>query len=50
VITGVNIPDMIQIIKEHGLVAVPVDFNIDTMHPTSFDEIKAACTDKVIIY
>jgi hypothetical protein len=45
---GINIPDMVQIIKEHGLVPIPVDYNLDTMHPTSFDDVRSAITDKVI--
>jgi len=44
---GINIPDMVQIIKEHGLVPVPVDYDLETMAPKSFDEVKAAITDKV---
>jgi perosamine synthetase len=47
VMMGINIPDMVQIIKEHGLVPVPVDYDIETMSPKSFDEIKEAITDKV---
>lgn len=46
---GVNIPDMIQIIKEHGLIPVPVDYNIDTMTPNNWDDVKALTTDKVRI-
>ena len=45
--TGINIPDMINIVKEHGLVPIPVDFNLDTMSPISWNEVKAAFTDKV---
>jgi hypothetical protein len=45
---GINIPDMVQIIKEHGLVPIPVDYNLDTMHPKSFDDVRSAITDKVI--
>lgn len=44
---GVNIPDMIQIIKEHGLIPVPVDYNIDTMTPNNWDDVKALTTEKV---
>ena len=29
--TGVNIPDMVRIIEEHGCVPVPVDLDLDTM-------------------
>ena len=45
---GVNIPDMIQIIKEHGLIPVPVDYNFDTMTPNNWDDIKNLTTEKVI--
>lgn len=45
---GINIPDMVQIIKEHGLVPVPVDYDLDTMSPISFDEVKNAINEKVI--
>lgn len=44
---GINIPDMIQIVKEYGCVPVPVDYNLNTMAPESWDEIKATFTDKV---
>ena len=44
---GVNIPDMIQIIKEHGLIPVPLDYNIDTMTPNNWDDVKALTSDKV---
>ena len=47
---GVNIPDMIQIIKEHGLIPVPVDYNIDTMTPNNWDDVKALTSDKVRIH
>jgi perosamine synthetase len=45
VMTGVNIPDMLRIIKEHGLVAVPVDLDLATLAP-SLDDIKRATTPK----
>jgi perosamine synthetase len=45
--TAVNIPDMIQIVKEHGLVPVPLDLNLDTMEPISVDALKQAITPKV---
>ena len=44
---GINIPDMVQIIKEHGLIPVPVDYDLETMSPKSIEEIKEAVTDKV---
>lgn len=46
---GINIPDMIQIIKEHGLIPVPVDFNLDTMTPNNWDDVKNLTTDKVSV-
>lgn len=48
--TGINIPDMVQIMKEHSLVPVPVDFDLTTMAPKSFDDVKAAITDKVRLF
>ena len=35
--------------KEHGLVPIPVDYDLETMAPRSFDEIKNAITEKVKI-
>jgi len=43
--TGINIGDMIQIIKDHGLVPIPVDLDLYTMAP-SLEQIKAATTEK----
>ena len=40
--TGINIPDMVQIVREHGLVIVPVDLNMRTL------EIKEATLKKAI--
>lgn len=37
---GINIPDMIKIVEEHGLIAVPVDYDLDTMSPKNLDDIK----------
>jgi perosamine synthetase len=45
IMTGVNIPDMLRIIKEHGLVAVPVDLDLATLAP-SLDDIKRATNPK----
>lgn len=39
---------MINIVKEHGLIPVPVDFNLETMSPKSWEEVKEAVNDKVI--
>lgn len=43
---GINIPDMIQIVKEHSLVPVPIDYNLDTMGVNNWDDIKQATTEK----
>lgn len=45
--TAINIPDMVQIVKEHGLVPVPLDLNLDTMAPLSVDLLKEVITPKV---
>lgn len=47
--TAVNIPDMITIVKKHGLVAVPLDLNPETMAPASVDAMKELITEKVIL-
>ena len=46
---GINIPDMIQIVKEHGLIPVPIDYNIETMSILNFNDIKEATSEKVSI-
>ncbi len=45
--TAVNIPDMYQIVKEHGLIPVPFDFDLDTMHPAGVDVFKGLLSSKV---
>jgi len=46
--TSINIPDMVQIVKEYGLVPVPVDINIETTAPT-LEDIKEVMSPKVIL-
>lgn len=46
--TGINIPDMINIVKRHGLVPVPLDLDPDTMAPVSVEAMTALITPKVI--
>ena len=36
-LSGVTIPDMARIVREHGLVPVPVDIALDTLFPTPRD-------------
>jgi hypothetical protein len=46
---GINIPDMIKIVQEHGLIPVPIDYDLDTMAPKNFEDIRTLTTDKVCI-
>lgn len=43
--TALNIPDMVRIVEDHGLVPVPVDVDPYTLAPT-VEAVKAATTDK----
>jgi len=45
--TGITIPDMVRIVKDHGLVPVPVDLSPDTMQP-DLEQIKAATSEKTV--
>lgn len=45
--TGANIPDMVQIVQEHGCVPVPIDLDMDTFAPP-MDQVKAALSDKTV--
>jgi perosamine synthetase len=36
-LSGVTIPDMARIVREHGLVPVPVDIALETLFPTALD-------------
>lgn len=36
-LSGVTIPDMARIVREHGLIPVPVDIALDTLFPTPLD-------------
>ena len=44
--TSINIPDMVRIVKEHGLIPVPVDINLETTAP-SIEDLKSVITAKV---
>jgi len=44
--TGINIPDMVYIVRSHGYHPVPVELNLETLAPMSLDHIKARVTDK----
>jgi len=43
--TAVNIPDMVKMIRAHGLVPVPVDISDETLGPST-EDFKNAFTDK----
>lgn len=45
--TAVNLPDMVQMVREHGLVPVPLDINPLTMAPFGTDSLKKLITPKV---
>jgi dTDP-4-amino-4,6-dideoxygalactose transaminase len=43
---GINIADMIQIVKEHGLGPIPIDYNLETMGVNNWNDIKEAKNEK----
>ena len=43
--TGMNIPDMVKIIKEHGCVPIPVEISLSTLQP-SVEDIKRSISPK----
>lgn len=45
--TSVNLPDMVRIFKEHGLVPVPLDLDPRTMAPVSVEKFKELISPKV---
>jgi perosamine synthetase len=47
IMTSINIPDMSQIVREYGLIPVPVDLDLATTAPR-IEEVRAAITAKVI--
>lgn len=46
--TAVNLPDMVQMVREHGLVPVPLDIDPRTMAPFRVEDFKKLITPKVI--
>ena len=38
--TGLNIPDMVRIVKEHGLVPIPVVISLETLKPKVEDILR----------
>lgn len=47
VVTAVNIPDMTKVIREHGLVPVPIDIHLDTL-AADLDELEKAINSKTV--
>ena len=45
--TGINIPDMVTLVKSHGLIPVPIDVDPETMYPDSPEIVKGLITEKV---
>jgi len=45
--TSVNLPDMVRIFKEHGLIPVPLDLDPRTMAPISTDKFRELISPKV---
>lgn len=46
IMTSVNLPDMVQLIREHGLIPVPLDLDPRTMGPVSLEKMKELITPK----
>ena len=46
-LTAVNIPDMLKVIREHGLIPVPVDITYDTLFSTG-EQVEKAITSKTV--
>ena len=47
IIAAVNIPDMVKVLREHGIVPVPVDIAFDTLFPKACD-VEIAITKKTV--
>lgn len=43
--TAVNIPDMVKVIRSHGLVPIPVELSVESMGP-SIEDFKKAFTPR----
>ena len=44
--TSINIPDMVQIVREYGSIPVPVDIDLATTAP-KLEDIKSVVTPRV---
>lgn len=45
--TAINIPDMVQIVQEHGLIQVPLDIDPKNLRPFSVESFEKLITPKV---
>lgn len=50
IFTGVNIPDMVRIVKEHGLVPVPFDIDPRTMCPIEPEALAKLISPKTKVF
>ena len=48
IMTGINIPDMVRVATDHGLVPVPLELNLKTMAPVGVDAFKNLITKKTV--
>jgi len=48
--TAVNIPDMVRVVKEHGLIPVPFDVDPRTMAPNPPEELRKLISAKVTYF
>lgn len=44
--TSINIPDMVQVAREYGLIPIPVDIDLSTTAP-KLEDLKAVVTPNV---
>lgn len=47
IMTSVNLPDMVRMVKEHGLIPVPLDLDPRTMGPISVEKMRELVTPQV---
>ncbi|XP_074662625.1 uncharacterized protein LOC141915120 isoform X2 [Tubulanus polymorphus] len=47
IMTALNIPDMVRVVKHHGMIVIPLDIKIDDMAP-KIDHLELLITDKTV--
>lgn len=50
IMTAINLPDMVQMVREHGLIPVPLDVDPKTMAPFHPDELRKLITPKTVCF